>query len=484
MTDAHTLHGSLRRSAKRIAPVAVELGSNWLVRLLLALFLGAVAVGSSAAEPARRPNVIVILADDLGYADLGFQGCRDIPTPHLDALARGGVRCTSGYASCPVCSPTRAGLLTGRYQQRFGYEFLGGGPNVGLPVEETTIADLLKKGGYATMAIGKWHLGSAAQFRPWVRGFGEFYGFLGGGRSFLPLKESEGVPFIPKDPEAVTIYRTEGPVDDPPHLTDAFGDEAVAFIGRHRHEPFFLYLAFNAVHVPLQATEKYLSRFPELSGAHRTYAAMISAMDDAVGRVAAALSAEGLEKDTLLFFLSDNGGHPLASTARNNPLRGEKGTAWEGGIRVPFVVKWTGHVPAGETLSQPVICLDILPTALAAAGISVPASLKIDGVDLIPSLTRQRQDPPSRSLFWRYGDHRAIRQGKWKLMLTAGEPAGLYDLDADIAESKDLSAEYPQLVAELAAEFGRWNAALPPPRWGPGIMEGGARLKNRAPAGK
>jgi arylsulfatase A-like enzyme len=463
---------------------ARDWGVAFRLRLLLAMLLLAPAAHASAAEPARKPNVIVILADDLGYADLGFQGCKDVPTPHLDALAKGGVRCTSGYASCPVCSPTRAGLLTGRYQQRFGYEFLGGGPNVGLPVEETTVANLLKMAGYATMAIGKWHLGSAPQFRPNARGFSEFYGFLGGGRSFLPLKESQGVPFIPKDPEAVTIFRNDDPVDDPPHLTDAFGDEAVAFIERRRHDPFFLYLAFNAVHVPLQATEKYLSRFPDLTGAHRTYAAMISAMDEAVGQISTALSTQRLEKHTLIFFLSDNGGHPLASTARNEPLRGEKGTAWEGGIRVPFVVKWTGHLPAGEVFSQPVICLDILPTALAAAGIAAPTSLKLDGVDLLPHLTRERNEPPHQALFWRYGDHRAIRQGKWKLMLTAGEPAGLYDLDADIGESKDLSADHPQLVAELAARYARWNAELPPPGWGPGIMEGGARIKNRQPAGK
>src|SRR5206468_3668029 len=248
------------------------------------------------------------------------------------------------------------------------------------------VADVLKIAGYSTFAVGKWHLGQLPQFRPLVRGFTDHYGFLGGGRSFLPLKESQGVPFVPKDPDQVDLWRNENRVGDPDYLTDAFGEEAVAYVRRHKADPFFIYLAFNAPHVPLQATEKYLRRFPNLTGARRTYAAMVSAMDDAVGRVSDALRTEGLDGDTLIFFLSDNGGHPRANAARNDPLRGEKATVYEGGIRVPFVVKWTGRLPAGTTYAHPVVSLDIMATALAAAGTKPPQGTPLDGIDLVPHL--------------------------------------------------------------------------------------------------
>lgn len=442
-------------------------GKPWNSLLMLIAWATVLSVcpGQDAESAAneRAASVIVILADDLGYADVGFQGCQDIPTPHLDALAEGGVVCTDGYVSCPVCGPTRAGLLTGRYQQRFGFEYNPSlGRNVGLPVTESTVAELLKPASYATGAIGKWHLGKEPQFHPLRRGFGELYGFLGGGRPYFPIDPAVKVPFAPNDP----LVRNETQIGDPPYLTDGFGQEAVAFIDRHKTEPFFLYLAFNAVHVPLQATDKYLGRFPQMAaGGRRTYAAMLSAMDDAVGRVHEKLQAEGLEQDTLIFFLSDNGGHPLANAARNDPLRGQKGTVFEGGIRVPFVVKWTGHLPAGQTYSQPVISLDILPTALAAAGVEAPSELGLDGVNLIPHLAGESEQPPHETLYWRHGHDRAIRHGKWKLAMPANEPAGLYDLSADVAESKELSAAHPEVVEELTGRYARWNSELEPPRW-------------------
>jgi arylsulfatase A-like enzyme len=344
--------------------------------------------GEPAEAGARKPNVLIILADDLGCADLGFQGGKDIPTPNLDALARAGVRCTDGYVSCPVCSPTRAGLLTGRYQQRFGHEYNPGlGKDVGLPLTETTLADLLRSAGYATGALGKWHLGNEPQFHPLRRGFDEFYGFLGGAHYYVPTRPDPADPFAKAYSQP--MIRDHAQVGQPAHLTDALGQEAVAFIERHKTEPFFLYLAFNAVHVPLQSTDAYLDRFRAIaSPARRTYAAMLSAMDFAVGRVARKLQAEGLDRDTLIFFLSDNGGHPMANAARNDPLRGEKSTVYEGGIRVPFVVKWTGRIPAGDTYTRPVISLDILPTALAAAGIQPPRRLSLDGVNLLPYRVR------------------------------------------------------------------------------------------------
>jgi arylsulfatase A-like enzyme len=439
-----------------------RVGRVTLMALALSLAI-VIAPPATAAGRGGKPNVVVILADDLGYADVGFQGCKDIPTPHLDALAKAGVVCTNGYVTCPVCSPTRAGLLTGRYQQRSGFEDNSWSAKTGLDPKATTVADVLKSAGYATFAVGKWHLGQLPQFRPLVRGFTDHYGFLGGGRSYLPLKDSQGVPFVPKDPDQVDLWRNETRIGDPEYLTDAFGEEAAAYVRRHKADPFFIYLAFNAPHVPLQATDKYLSRFPNLKGARRTYAAVVSAMDDAVGRVTDAIRAEGLENDTLVFFLSDNGGHPMANAARNDPLRGEKGTVYEGGIRVPFVVKWTGRLPAGAKYEQPVVSLDIMATAVAAAGLKSPGA-PLDGVDLVPHLRGEVAAPPHETLYWRFINHWAVRHGRWKFTAQAGQPEGLYDLSADVSESRDLSAAHPEVVGELKGLYAKWNSELPPVR--------------------
>jgi arylsulfatase A-like enzyme len=418
-----------------------------------------------AADRESRPNVIVILADDLGYADLGFQGCKDIPTPHLDRLAASGVRCTAAYASCPVCAPTRAGLLTGRYQQRFGFEYNPAiGPKAGLPIEERTLADLLHDAGYVTGAIGKWHLGKPEGFHPLERGFDEFYGFTGGGRPYFPIDEKVKVPFAPNDPLVRGRDRIK---TEPPYLTTAFGNEAAAFVERHREKPFFLYLAFNAVHVPLQAPQEYLDRFGSIeSKARRAYAAMTGAMDDAVGTLLAELERAQLREDTLIFFLSDNGGHPIANAASNAPLRGEKSTIYEGGVRVPFVVSWPGHLPAGKTYAQPVSSLDIASTALSAAGATDEiARRKLDGVDLVPFLNGERSGAPHEVLYWRYGPHRAIRHGNWKLTLPGGGLAELFDVEKDISETNDLAADHPEIVKDLSSQFDAWEATVEGPRW-------------------
>lgn len=413
---------------------------------------------SASETAARKPNLIVILADDLGYADVGFHGGQEIPTPHLDALAQGGVRCTDGYVTHPWCSPTRAGLITGRYPQRFGFSDVPFTGKSALPTSETTLAELLRSAGYATGIIGKWHLGQEAQSHPQRHGFEEFFGFLGGADYYLPVDEHTQLHPLVRD---TPILRGQTPVKDPAYLTDAFADEAVRFIERHKQQPFFLYLPFNAVHVPLQATEKYLDRFPDIPHqARRTYAAMLSAMDDAVGRVSQKLAKERLERETLIFFLSDNGGHPLANAAHNDPLRGEKSSLFEGGIRVPFVVKWTNELPAGSTYAQPVSSLDILPTAVAAAQVALPSRLHLDGVNLLPYLAGQNHQPPHEALYWRMGRNRAIRQGKWKLVMPSNQPAALFDLAADIGETKDLSATHPQIVARLQELYSRWIAQL------------------------
>jgi len=425
-------------------------------------------LGAEAEAPARKPNVVVILSDDQGYADVGFQGCKDVPTPNQDALAQSGVRFTNGYVSCPVCSPTRAGVNTGRYQQRFGHEFNPGpdaGPNFGLPLTETTLASLMKKAGYATGMVGKWHLGFEPQFHPLQRGFDEFFGFLGGAHPYLDPMLGGRNP----------ILRGRTPFDEREYLTDAFTREAVAYIDRHQKEPFYLYLTFNAVHQPLQATAKYLDRFPNIQDRQRrTYAAMLSAMDDGIGAVLRKLREAGIEDDTLVFFFSDNGGAP-GNASRNTPLRATKGTVYEGGIRVPFAIQWKRRVPGGRVYDHPVISLDVLPTAVAAAGGTLPADRPIDGVDLLPFVTGGRATAPHEALFWRFGPQSAIRKGSLKLVRIRDQAPALYDLAADLGEAHDLAAQRPEAVTELSEAYAAWNAQLADPRWGG--RGGGGRLR-------
>ncbi len=435
--------------------------------------------GSSDAADARRPNVVILLADDLGYSDLGFQGGKDIPTPHLDALAKGGVRCTNGYVSGPYCSPTRAGLLTGRYQQRFGHEFNpgeGGRTRFGLPLTQTTLADRLKSAGYATGLVGKWHLGATPEFHPQKRGFDEFFGFLGGAHTYFADRSND-------------IYRGTEPVKETAYLTDAIGREAVSFIERHKGHPFFLEVAFNAVHTPMNATDARLARFASIPDkTRRTYAAMLSALDDAAGAVLAKLRESGLEEDTLVVFLSDNGGPTMPGTtingSRNEPLRGSKRTTLEGGIRVPFVLSWKGKLPAGKVYDQPIIQLDLLPTAVAAAGLTAKPEWELDGVDLLPHLTGLNAAPPHDTLYWRLGGQAAVRRGDWKLVRYDGtldtpgarsvgakpplSPFRLYHLAEDIGETRDRSSDFPDKARELLGAWEEWNRQLAQPLWGPG----------------
>ncbi len=362
--------------------------------VLMLLACGPTVACGGERRPADRPNVVVIVADDMGYGDVGVHGCRDIPTPHIDSIAKAGVRCTAGYVSAPQCSPTRAGLLTGRYQQRFGHESNGAIPGSALPLTETTLAARLKAAGYATGLVGKWHLGDDADHHPLERGFGEFFGFLGGANPYLPQGRSGVVPRILRGREDA---REEG------YLTDAFAREAVSFVDRHKDGPFFLYLAFNAPHGPLQASVTYLKRFESIKDEkRRTYAAMVSALDDAVGAVMAKLHAAGLDERTLVVFLSDNGGPTDVNGSSNAPLRGVKGETREGGIRVPFLLRWPGRLPAGAIYDRPVIQLDLHPTALAAAGAPVPADATPDGVDLLPYLTGSKSGDPHELLYWRF----------------------------------------------------------------------------------
>jgi len=440
-----------------------------------AMTLGRQRSVTAAESPSGRPpNILLIVADDQGYAETGAQGSKDIPTPNIDSIARNGVRFTNGYVSCPVCSPTRAGLMTGRYQQRFGHEFNPGPAeqaeaNFGLPLSEVTIANRLKSLGYTTGMFGKWHLGYKPEYHPQKRGFDEFYGFLAGSHPYLPTQSRKGGD----------ILRGTETVDDPPYLTEAFAREAAAFIQRHDKKPFFVYLPFNAVHAPLQATEKYLSRFGNIGDPkRRTFAAMQSAMDDAIGLVLTQLRQAGLEDNTLIFYISDNGGPTAQTSSRNDPLRGFKGQVLEGGIRIPFMMQWKGHLPAGKTCDQPVISLDIHPTAVAAAGGKLGPEAKLDGVNLIPYLAGQNKQAPHDRLFWRFGQQWAVRMGQWKL--EAQGPAGpeLYNLAEDVGEKDNLASKQPDKVKELQAAYDAWNSQLAQPLWrqgGRGGRAGGRR---------
>lgn len=430
------------------------------LRWMLSVFAATSIFELQGSEPSK-PNVVIILADDLGYADVGFHGCKDIPTPQLDRLARQGVQFSNGYVSGPYCSPTRAGLLTGRYQQRFGHEFNSGPPPIpdefGLPVEERTIADRLHDLGYVNSLIGKWHLGSASWFLPQKRGFDEFFGFLEGQHSYLPGTDG-----------ALPIYRGTTEVAEKEYLTDAFTREAVEFIERQQDRPFFLYLAYNAVHTPQDPHPKY---YPQFSGIQderrRNFAARLTAMDQGVGAVLDKLTRLKLDERTIVVFLSDNGAPPSIGSS-NAPLRGKKATTWEGGIRVPFTIRWPGRIPSGLVYDEPVIQLDLLPTILAAAGQTVTDADALDGVNLVPYLTKQKAGTPHEYLYWRFGRQFAIRRQDWKLVKGRDETqARLYDLKNDIGEERDLASVHPQIVRELADKYEAWNKTLQPPRWVP-----------------
>ena len=441
-----------------------DIGRRELLRLAGAAGAGAllrpIRVFGAAATDAK-PNIVIFLADDLGYAGLSCQGCQDIPTPHIDSLAANGVRFTDGYANHPVCSPSRAGLLSGRYQHRFGFEHNSGperfaAGNFGLPRGEPTLAERLKTAGYATGMVGKWHVGFKEGLRPHERGFDFHYGFLSGARTYLP-----------GNPDVDPLLRNGQPVtDEKEYLTDAFAREAVAFIERSKDRPFLLYLAFNAVHGPMEATRAYEERFPGVADPlRRTHAGMVAAMDDAVGRVLATLRQHHLEENTLIVFYSDNGGPTPQTTSSNAPLRGYKGQLLEGGIRVPFLTQWKGRLPAGKVYPHMVMGFDVHATALAAAGVPLPTDKPLDGIDLLPLVRGEAGGVAHDRLFWRAGQQHAVRMGDWKLVVTRGGAPELYNLSQDIGETTDLAAKEPATLAELQAAYDAWDAQMMPAQW-------------------
>lgn len=413
-----------------------------------------------------KPNVLVIVADDLGYADVLFnpQHPKEVTTPHLDSLAKQSVICRQGYVSGHVCSPTRAGLMTGRYQQRLGL-YTGGEAGSGLPMSETIFPQHLKAAGYATGQFGKWHLGPDPAWSPALRGFDEVFGFLGrGAHDYFKLDDLE-------DP----IYRGTTVVQEKGYLTDRLGEETCAFITKHKAQPFFAYLAFNAVHAPLQAPDDEIAKFNTGNKDRDTLLAMGKRLDDAIGKIVATLKSEGLWENTLIFFISDNGG-PLAQSADNTPLRGGKHSDFEGGIRVPFLVCWPAQLKPGEHTS-PVISLDILPTTLAAAGASAADGKSFDGQNILPLLQGESTAQP-RNLFWCSGSDEgwwAVRSGDWKLV---GEKAkvSLFDLGKDVSEKNDLASQMPDKVAELTKLHDGWLAGMAKP------VKAGEKRYDMAPA--
>lgn len=425
-----------------------------------------------------RPNIIVILADDLGFGDLGCYGSRDIPTPNIDSLATGGVRFTSGYVTAPVCSPSRAGLMTGRYQQRFGHETNPGtslerDPHFGLPVTESTLGDRFRTLEYATGWIGKSHLGGVPEFHPQQRGFQEYFGFIESHHDYFDTGE-------PLSDQHDPILRGTVPIVETNYLTTAFARECVRFIDAHAAQPFLLYAPFNAIHFPLQATDGLSNRAAALSlpdPRRREIAPVLLGLDDAVGAILSTLRAHHLETNTLIFFTSDNGGTVQLGSI-NRPFRGGKTEVYEGGIRVPFLMQWTGHLTPGRVFDDPVSTLDILPTAWGAVGLPVPDGWHLDGVNLLPHLCDASLGAPHPTLFWRIetdglnqgGDVldgiRAVREGRWKLV-KPGVLANweLYDLSVDLGETSDLASARPEVVQHLVAAFHAWSGETARPLW-------------------
>jgi len=442
----------------------LKFGSAIVVMLLM------VHVSNSADTPSK-PNIIVILADDLGWGDVGFNGCREIPTPNLDALAKSGVRLTSGYAPHPYCSPSRAGILTGRHQQRFGHECNPTKKADGLPLSETLLAAMLKQTGYATAAIGKWHLGDLEDYWPTKRGFDEWFGFTGGSMDYWG-----------KTGPTSGIVRNGQPVPRSKlkYLTDDFSDEAVAFIERNKASPFFLYLAYNAPHSPNQVTREHLKKTEHIEhGGRAVYGAMVAGMDAGIGKVLDKLRALKLLDNTLIVFLSDNGGR--ADGAVNFPFRGHKGMLFEGGIRVPFCISWPARIPSGQEIDSPITGLDIAPTALAAANIATPKDVQLDGINLLPFLDGKKNALPPRTLFWRYALSAtefgyAVRDGDTTLVFRGvNDHKFLFDMKADPYQQNNLANQQKDVVQKLTAKYEDWAKQMRAPLW---LDPHGANIRN------
>lgn len=468
--------------------------------IVLLITLGASTDASARDPDDRPPNIVVILADDLGYGDVSIYGGR-VPTPNIDRIGAEGVVFTQGYVTTPVCSPARAALMTGRYQQRFGFEYNARDapevPDVGLVASEITMATHLKRAEYVNGVVGKWHLGFNDEHYPTNRGFDEFFGHLTGGTSFIntsatgsvslprnnALRErtpgdlrrdvvvrGTGAPTPPNRQRGTRIMRGADkqyiPVTD--YITDVFAEESVSFIERHKDAPFFLYSAFNAPHSPFQTTKEYYDRFPDVDNElQRIYFGMIAALDDGVGRILEALEENGLAENTLVVFLSDNGcaGY-FQGLCSCEPLSGGKLTYYEGGVRVPYLMRWPSEIKAGNVVNVPVSSLDILPTVLAAAGHDAGETV-LDGHNLLPVIAGDVTSPVHQRLVWRNYPTVAIREGDMKLIKPHQDRPGgfLYNLADDSKEQQDLAEANPGVVASLESGLAQWRSIAVPPLW-------------------
>ena len=421
-------------------------------------------------EAAEKPNFIIILADDLGYGDLGYTGSTQILTPNIDKLAETGVIFTNGYVTSAVCSPSRAGMLTGRYNCEFGYYT---NPDLppdqqlqinreysGLPLDEVTLADRLSDLGYINGLIGKWHLGHLPQFHPLKRGFHEFWGYVNGGHDYyltVPRSETKIRYRWPIE----CNYKQQGALT---YITDDKGNECVDFIERHKEEPFFLFASFNAPHIPLQAPEadKELYGFVK-DERRRTYCAMVHRLDVNVGRIIEELKKQNLYENTVVVFLSDNGGYINNNVSINAPFRGQKGTLFEGGIHVPFIISYPEKYKAGTVYENPIIALDILPTFVEMAGGEIVEEDHIHGVDLTPYISGNDSNTPHEYLMWNMQGFSAIRQGDMKMVNMPDKYPMLYDLSVDISESNDLSRTEKEIADKMIKKLGMWNISCPEP---------------------
>lgn len=435
------------------------------------LTLLALLLASSAPTSAQRPpNVVLVIMDDLGYGDLGSYGAPDVRTPNIDRLARDGVRLTDAYANGAVCTPTRAALISGRYQQRVGLEWVltvsPADRERGLPALPTSLPALLKANGYATGLFGKWHLGAKPEFGPNAHGFDQFYGFLGGAHSYY----TDRAELFGVGPGAPDLFEDTTPVAATGYLTDEITRRAVGFIARHADRPFFLEVAYNAVHWPFQTPDhppsdaergagRPLRQMPDdsVTATRQDYVRILERADQGVGEILAALDRRGLTRNTLVVFTSDNGGEWLS---RNAPLFHRKGSLWEGGIRVPLILHWPARLPRGTVSGQVAITMDITASILAATGARVPAEHRPDGIDILPIL-RGEVPPVERRLFWRWArperQQRAARVGQWKLLVDANQLL-LFDLGVDPGERTDLAARRPDVVAALKRLITEWEA--------------------------
>lgn len=435
-----------------------------LKKIVTFLFLGSVILATAQ----KKPNVLIILSDDQGWGDVGFNGGTDIPTPNLDALAKDGVIFSQGYSSHPYCSPSRAGLLAGRYQQRFGHE---NNPertkeedaDVGFSTDELMISEVLKKNNYQTCAIGKWHLGDAKKYLPNSRGFDDWFGFSGGALDFWGKTKGQTVGFgVVRDGKKV-------PEKDLTYLTDDFSNEAINYIDKYskNENPFFMYLAYNAPHGPIQATKQYIDKVKHIEyGDRAAYAAMVVGMDAGIGKVIQKLKDIGEYNNTIIFFYSDNGGHTKGASSA--PYRGHKGMLFEGGIREPFLISWPNKIKGKRTYKKPIIALDIFPTILAAAKIEKPVNKQIDGVNLLPILTGEKKELKKRTLYWRYtgGEGYAVRDKNYKLIHSYYKKETLlFDIQKDEYEHNNIASNYPKVVEKLKKKYEAWTKDNVAPLW-------------------